>query len=70
MILTPPQVKTFEKAVAAAASVLQKIEFLEKLAEADPNIRERVETAKAQHHFLSTLATLALDLNDATRVDE
>lgn len=70
MTLTPKQVKEFEKALAATSATLTKLQFLEKLAEASPELRERVETLKSQHQYLETLATLALELHEAERTGE
>lgn len=69
MILTPAQVKVFEKALHATDAVLQKLEFLEKLAEASPEIAERVSTLRTQRDYLNTLASLALELN-ATLIEQ
>lgn len=67
MILTPAQVRVFEKGLHAADAVLQKLEFMERLAEADETLRERVETERAKRDYLSTISRLALELNEASR---
>lgn len=67
MILTPAQVRVFEKAVHAADAVLQKLEFLQRLSEADPALAERVADIAATREFLALISRLALDLNEASK---
>lgn len=65
MILTSAQQKAFEKALAAVAATLPKLVFLERMAEGDPVLMERVEPLRSLVDFLTTQSTLALELATA-----
>ena len=64
MILTSAQVKSLEKGLAAVQAALAKIQYLDKLSEADETLKERVQPILSQNQFLLTLANLALELNE------
>jgi len=70
MILTPQQRKVYEKGLATVAATLQKLQFLQGLAEASPELSERVRPILSQHEFLNTLATLALELDSTVGGDD
>lgn len=70
MILTPQQRKVYEKGLATVAATLQKLQFLQGLAEASPELAERVKPILSQHEFLNALATLALELDSTVGGDD
>ena len=69
MILKPQQRKVFEKGLATVSATLQKLQFLQGLAEASPELAERLKPILSQHEFLTALATLALELDSAVTDD-
>lgn len=61
MILTTRQAKAFEQGLAATNNVLPRLEFLERVAEAYPAIRERVQQLRTQRDFLRHLCEVSLE---------
>lgn len=61
MILTPAQVRAFQKATAVANDVLPQIEWLEQIAAAYPPVLERVQIVRAQRDMLARLAEVGLE---------
>lgn len=64
MILTPPQRKAMEKALAIAHGEEQRIAYLEKLAAVSPSLAQRVADMRTKKEWLCQLCETALAADD------
>lgn len=61
MILNARQRKAFEGGIAASNNVLPQLEWLERLAEVHPAIRERVADLRTKRDFLKHLSETGIE---------
>lgn len=61
MILTPTQVRAFQKALAVANDGLPQLEWLEQVAAVYPPAMERVQVVRANRDMLQRLAEVGLE---------
>jgi hypothetical protein len=66
MILKPTQRKSFERALASAKGVEERLAFLEQLASTSPQLRDRVAQLRTRQTYLITLAEQALAADSAS----
>lgn len=62
-VLSNAQVATLQRALANANHVLAKIEWLERMAEVNTSLRQRVSELRASREYQVSLATTGLEVD-------